>query len=420
MNHKRSKHLLIKVGNQKMWSVDFIDILVLINIFLNIFLPTSHNKEIYGLSRLIFVWGVLLLEILVLMTKNPVHRIRLACSLIGLNAYMIIATFFAKEMYPDARVSLARIVPIISLLTLCSIRIQNYPRIEFLETILNFVSIIAIVWNILIILRIPFIIDFTYNNYNQYYASCGYYQLVLGHKPVMSFGVHTYASYFYFLLFILCYSTFRIQSKTIYMFYCYMYALFCLFCVSTTSIVFFIIMVLVLVSDIRRYISVRNIILIMALLVAGMIIFYFNFNELYSRFYQNITSGSHSFSARYSSSSVFYANFDIIRSSLGIGYNIIPSLDLDYSDSGYIVYLTMGNIPLLVILYYNILKFLNDNIKMFKLLVFIAIFGFELGLPGTFNYRFSYFIIFLIMYLGALKNKELQDRHTIESVADNV
>lgn len=406
---KQKKLFAIKVGNQKIWSIYLVDLLVVVNVFFNIFLPTSHNKIIYGVDRLIFVWVILLLEVFILMINNRVQKLRLVSSMIGINAYMIIVTSLAKDSYPDARVSLARIVPIISLLILCSIKIDKYPKIDFLKVVLNIISITAIVWNVLIILRVPQIIDFTYNNYNQYYETCGYYQLVLGHKPVMSFGVHTYASYFYFLLFILCFATYRIQSKTIYLFYCYMYAMFCLFCVSTTSIIFFLIMILVLISDLRRSVSVRAFGLIMAIFAAGLIVIYFNFSDLYSRVYQNFTSGGHSFTARYSSSSVFDVNFDVIRTSLGIGYNIIPSLELSYSDSGYIVYLTMGNIPLLLVLYYNILKFLNENIKLYKALVIIAIMGFELGIPGTFNYRFSYFIIFIVLYLGALRTTQLSD-----------
>ena len=404
---KQKKLFAIKVGNQKIWSIYLIDLLVVVNVFFNIFLPTSKNKVIYGVDRLIFVWIILLLEVFILLINNKVHKLRLVSSIIGINIYMIIVTMLAKDTYPDARVSLARIVPILSLLVLCSIKIESYPKIVFLKGVLNFVSIVAIVWNVLIILRVPQVIDFTYNNYNQYYDACGYYQLVLGHKPVMSFGVHTYASYFYFLLFILCYATYRIQSETLYMFYCYMYALFCLFCVSTTSIIFFLIMILVFVSDFKRFVSVRTFALIMVVFAAGLVIVYFNFSDIYARVYQNITGGGHGFLARYSTSSVFDVNFNVIRSSLGIGYNIIPSLELRYSDSGYIVYLTMGNIPLMIAIYYNVIKFIHDNVRVFKILVMIAVLGFELGLPGTFNYRFSYFIIFVVLYLGALKSTEL-------------
>ena len=404
---KQKKLFAIKVGNQKIWSIYLIDLLVVVNVFFNIFLPTSKNTVIYGVDHLIFVWIILLLEVFILLINNKVHKLRLVSSIIGINIYMIIVTMLAKDTYPDARVSLARIVPILSLLVLCSIKIESYPKIVFLKGVLNFVSIVAIVWNVLIILRVPQVIDFTYNNYNQYYDACGYYQLVLGHKPVMSFGVHTYASYFYFLLFILCYATYRIQSETLYMFYCYMYALFCLFCVSTTSIIFFLIMILVLVSDFKRSVSVRTFALIMVVFAGGLVIVYFNFSDIYARVYQNFTGGGHGFLARYSTSSVFDENFNVIRSSLGIGYNIIPSLELSYSDSGYIVYLTMGNIPLMVAIYYNVIKFINDNVRVFKILVMIAVLGFELGLPGTFNYRFSYFIIFVVLYLGALKSTEL-------------
>lgn len=375
---------------------------ILIAVVVAIFLPTSNEKEIYGVDRLVFVWAILLFVIALIRINNHIDSRQAALSMLGINIYMLLVTIVAGIQFGGARFSLARIAPVIVLIYLFSLRIQNYPSYRFMKLLLNIVSITAIIWNISIMFEVQSVIDFTYNLFNQYYDLNGYYQLVVGHKPVMSFGVHTYAAYYYFLLFLLCFATYKFENKKLYLYYAVIYTIFNLFLVSTTAIIFFVMMAIFLAKEITRGMELKGFFLLMLISILLIVIVAMNFDVLYEKLYTNFTNGNNSFISRYSSDSVFTTNFKLITSSLGIGYNIVDGLDIGYSDSGYMVYMTMGNIPFTVAIYYFLYKFLYANLTIYRKVIMIVVFSFEVALPATFNYRFSYMILFVICYLGAL------------------
>jgi len=92
---------------------------------------------------------------------------------------------------------------------------------------------------------------------------------------------------------------------------------------------------------------------------------------------------------------------------MGIGFCIFDNMKIGYSDSGYIVYLTMGSFPLIIIIYTRLYNFLvrNINVRYIWFILFI-IFSFELALPATYSYRFPFVIVFVIYYLNNLSKCE--------------
>lgn len=375
----------------------------IIGIIICIYLPTSNNAQNYGVNRLVFVWAVLIIVVLLMTWCNSIKTKQLLLTMLGLNAYMLVVTVLANEIFGNARVSLARIAPIISLIFLCSLRIKTYPSLKVMKLLLNVVSITIIIWNVLILLQIQSVLDFSWNYYAQYAPLTVYYQVIIGHKPVMPFGVHTYAPYFYFLLFLLCFASYRKNENRLYLFYALSYTIFCLFCKSTTSTIYFILMLLFFIRQFWKRLTLQKLIFILATVFLFLFIIYSNYGDLYESLYLNFTGGRNSFSSRYSSESVFKTNFEIIASSLGIGYNIIDNLDIGYSDSGYIVYMTMGSLPFAIAIYYLLYNFLKENISYYQKIILLVVFSFEAALPATFAYRFSYMILFVICYLGSLK-----------------
>ncbi len=374
----------------------------ILGIVVAVYLPTSKENVIFGVNRLVLVWVFLIIDVLLIRINNAINYRQLIFSMLCINIYMLFVTMLAQIQFNGARVSLARIAPTIALVFLCSLRIRKYPSIKVLKILLNVVTVTAIVWNFAILFNIKSVIDFTYNNYNQYYDLNAYYQVLTGHKPVMSFGVHSYAAYFYFLLFLLCFATYKIENKKMYLFYSIIYTIFNLFLVSTTAIIFFFAMCVFFVKEMWKHMNLKRLFLVFGAVVFIIVLIVANFDMLYSRLYINFTNGGNSFVSRYSSNSVFNTNFKIIASSIGIGYNIVDSLDIGYSDSGYIVYMTMGSLPFTVAVYYLLYKFLRSNLKLYRNIIMFVIFSFEVALPATFNYRFSYMILFVICYMGAL------------------
>lgn len=374
----------------------------IISVIIAIMLPTSKEKEIYGEIRLIFVWAVIGIMLLIISIYNKINYRRLLVSMILINVYMTMVTILATYIFKDTRLSVARFAPIVFLIYFVSLKIYRYPPLKLMKGLLNIISIITIIWNMGILLQISCIVEFSYNNYNQYYDLCGYYQYVAGHKPVMAFGVYSYAAFFYFLLFVLCFSTYLKENKMLYLFYTCMYMLFTLLLTSTTAIIFFTGMTLVFIYGMTKKNTKKNLVALLVVSIFAILIILYNFKDLYLKLYINMTNGGNSFISRYSKNSVFNTNFEVIKSSLGVGYNIVDSLDICYTDSGYVVYMTMGHLFLPISLYYLIYKFLKENIVIYKKIVIAIVLSFEVAIPATFNYRFILIMVFVICYLGAL------------------
>ena len=133
-------------------------------------------------------------------------------------------------------------------------------------------------------------------------------------------------------------------------------------------------------------------------------IFLFFQSELYFKYSSMIFSESNGFLPRYTEDSVFTENYKILSESiLGIGFNIARNDNLSYTDSGYIVYLTMGNIIFMIGLYYLLFRFLSNNLNAYFIYpVFLTIMLFEFAIPIVLYIKFFYMIIFFVMYLKSL------------------
>ena len=399
MNHTKSN----RIGVLRIDAQFVLGLSNLLCVFICIFMPTSRNTEIFQTSSVIFVWGMLIVAAGLVVIYNPVNTNHMLLAMIFINSYMIIVSLLASFQFSQTRISLARIVPVISLIFILSMRIDIYPRFDFMRFLLHIVSIAAIIWNIAILFGVQTVLDFTYNNYNQYYPLCGYYQVILGHKPVMSFGVYTYAAYFYFMFFICAFATYKLHNKVVYLVYAVAYCVFCLLLGSASSIIFFGVMLVFLVKELGKRVNASRLVLIAFVTIIISIVAIQNYAEIYDKVLYNFTNGNNGFIGRYSSVSSLSENFKVITSSLGIGYNIIGNIDLSYSDSGYVLYLTMGSIPFAISIYYLLYKFMKYNFRIYSKMLMFIVFGFELALPATFNYRFSYMMIFVICYLGSLE-----------------
>lgn len=385
----------------------FMNVICAICLFMFAYLPTSHGTNIY--SHTVLVWAVATIIVVIVGLYNSIFFEQLKFNVISILLYMILVTLLAQLRYDQSRVSLYRIAPIVAITFLTHIKIVKNPTKKFMRALLNFFSISCIIWNFGILFHFQPIIDFTYNNYNQYFPLAVFYSVHEQFKPVMTFGVHTYAAFYYLIFFILSYYTFECENKKIYLIYSICYAIFCLFLVSTTGIIYFLCMITFLIYKEGKKLTVQGWIFIFLVLIVFGYLISENYEYLYTKLFHNMTNGENSFVSRYSDQSVFNENFKIITSSLGIGFNILDGVDLGYSDSGIVVYLTMGSIPLCIYIYRRIFSFIKNNIlKYYAIPLWIAIISFEIALPATFVYRFIFMIIFVICYFRTL-NKE--DNH---------
>ena len=180
-------------------------------------------------------------------------------------------------------------------------------------------------------------------------------------------------------------------------FYCIAAIVFTFMLTSNSSLIYAIIMSIMYLRLIKNKPFFTFGIILLGVLVLS---YYSSFIiENYKMISQSNLNG---FIARYFGENiVFRENIEYLKNYYAVGFNIIDRLN--YSDSGYMLYLTMGNVPLLVMVYYLVYKFFKNNLSnRYSLFIIFIVLSFEVALPATFNYRFFYVAIFTIYYFRSL------------------
>ncbi|XJS11013.1 hypothetical protein ACF3NG_01735 [Aerococcaceae bacterium WGS1372] len=374
--------------------------LIFFSIFMFLLLPTSSNGIIYEEWWVVIVWGMSLITLgmLFMLSKQKNYNIVLLI-LIAIFLYLSFVTFIIINTDVNARVSIARIAPIMVLVLFTNLRINfGFVSFDILRRLLDIVFCIVIFWNILIVIDNSSVIEFTMANYSQYYTNALLYS-VAANKPVMTFGVHTYAAMFYMFFYYLSLQTAKVTEKNRYYFFCVVFVFFTILLRSNTSLIYSIIMIGFFFTT-----SKDNKLFPIILVVLGFISLIANIDSILD-IYKNITSSNlNGFVARYTGEdTVFKNNLSFLSNYLGTGFTIIDGLN--YSDSGYMVYLTMGNIPLVLSVYFLLYRYIINNIpkEQSKFVLFI-LFSFELALPATLNYRFIYLMVFVTIYFQTLES----------------
>jgi hypothetical protein len=129
-------------------------------------------------------------------------------------------------------------------------------------------------------------------------------------------------------------------------------------------------------------------------------------SDLYLKYEEMLFSDTSGIAPRYSGQTVFEDNFNCLYQNIfGIGFNIADNFELRYTDCGYIVYLTMGNLIFVFGVYYLLYVFLRNNLNLQqKRYIFVVIMLFEFALPAIIYIKFYFAIIFVICYLRSLNS----------------
>jgi len=216
------------------------------------FIPTSHNSEIFGIIWTLTVWIIIVIYISYVGLFNRINYNLFIRGLVFIIIYVGSITIFTLIRNNDARLSIYRIAPVLSLIYLTSFKINDYKISQrYMRRLLDIFFIAMLIWNILILLGSDFIKEFTINNYSQYYEKALEYTFYYK-KTVMSFGVHTWASYFYIIMFYLSYVTAIRTGLMRFYIYCGFTVFFTVFLTSNSSLVYGIIMTIMLLWLLRK------------------------------------------------------------------------------------------------------------------------------------------------------------------------
>lgn len=386
--------------------------LLMISVLFQVFLmPSSLDSRMPHLYFTVFQWLLLFIHI-ILATRIYGSNSKILKLSYTILIYLFLATIVILFDY-HFRFSLSRFIPVLMGLIVLSLRKKDNTRDEissqFKFNIVTIISVIVIIVGILTILKNNCIITILYKYYTQFYEGAVGGALKRG-KPVFTFGVHNVASYFYTVLFLLNFKLYSGKKHIMTFIILVIIQILNVKLSSNQSLVYSVFMGVIFIHTIFKQLNKRHYKILLLSLLIYSIVFLIPYNEIF----EALLSPVNGVIPRYfSSETIFVENFKIIaKYPLGIGFTIADaSVPLYYADSGYVVLLTMGGIPLVLGFYYIFVKFCRENFEgFFSLLYLSALFLFELSMPSLIYYKAIYLHILVFLLFADNKNTSSENK----------
>ena len=358
-----------------------------------IFFPSSSNGIIFSSSKVVVYYSFILFLLLILFFFSTFDNINLIIS--GLILLLLSVSTILSIIILNSDFSIARLAIVMFSLLIFNTKFYNSKNIHHLRYLFHFITIFIIFFNLYFLIFDREISQFLIDNYSQFNYYTVASQLLEG-KPVFTFGVHTFASFFYFLLFYFWYINIKFFKEIfLYYFYIFFLLLFMILLRSYSSILMLSISLILLVLSIFKKTVVSNIVKISIFsspIIIIFIIIFFN-----SQIQDLLFNESHGIFPRYFGD-LFFINFEMIkRTILGLGFTIARDYPVVYTDSGPIVYITMGNFFFPILFYLVYFRFLKINLKKHHHILFFSTLLFELAIP-LLIYLKGVLIILTIVY----------------------
>lgn len=377
------------------------DNLLPIVLVIGIFFPTSQG----GIISPSLMWlkvAIFLTTALYLIVKNGKINVIFLTSLFLMVAILLISTFFTSLTgYAFGTFGFYISYFLMFCLSLRNIAVTN-KTLKFFSVI----NVLIVAIGILTVMDFKFIDDFILKYYTSHKPHL-VPQMLFANKPVITFGSHSIASLFIFLLFFTCFrlsvATKR-KSYTIF-FVAYLFLLYSM--KSNSGYLYLMIGVAYLLVYAVTHLKPK--LLIISTLIFGIFIGVFSsqitsfLTEAITSFRQSLMSQQNGILGRFGDSGVLQVNIDYIKQNLfrpiGFGYDTL----LTYTDSGFIEYVLRGSIFFAILIYLSLFLFLRKNIKskLSALVVFSAIMMFDVtAYPIYKESTIFYLLPFMIVILN--------------------
>ena len=365
-----------------------------------LFFPSSLGGTIsLQLSRAAMVLNALILAWL-LARSGPIDRTQMGLSL-GQLLWMSAITLVSSQ----ADFSAGALFIFIGLAILVAIKLDRIaaPGPWLLWGINTFVLIVGVGLS----LNVPAANEFVKTYYTAFYQDLMVSMLDWHHKPVLTFATHSTAGFFYYLFFWLNFRTFRTTRSLLSLAWTVVVLAIGCNVRSTTSTVLMAVAAVQLVIDLikRMPIRVRWPALVLAMPVGAILAITIvppRLAALVQFVEGNQTTGLRS---RYSTTGMLGGNLRYLNESpfSPIGFTYGPE-DLFYGDSGFVLVMVRGSLPLLILVYLAYGRFLYRNLRTRgdAHCLFLVTCAFEVGYVPLQLFRFTSFLPFMIVYLNNL------------------
>ena len=274
---------------------------------------------------------------------------------------------------------------------------------------------------VLVLFQVPAVTQF----FRDYYAY-GYEGLVPEMleegKPVLTFGSHSLAGFFFYLLFYVTLQTFIAKRRKLHLIFAFGYLALLIPMYSFTSLIFAGMAVVQLALCLKARKTVIVGLIAIALFMATVVVA----PRLISDFKENMIEVSqreeNGLLGRYSEFGGLAANFEFIASHpfrpIGLGF----SWRLWYSDSGPTGYFLKGSFPLLVAVYAGVFMFFRTNLRSRReaLFLYLVFLSFEVGFSNFQYSRTQFFLPFLMVYLNSLERTTSMPSRAFLALSDRL
>jgi hypothetical protein len=248
--------------------------------------------------------------------------------------------------------------------------------------------------------------------YNAFYAELLTNMVVLNDKPVLTFATHSMAGFMIYLLFHMNWVTFERQGRRLFLAFAIGHIALLVWLASTTGTVYAALAVVQVAWSVgRRHVRIAVPAVGLAAAVAiGVLLLE---GTLWARVVDEVRTAIlgdrvRGLVSRYAVDGLLAGNVAFLTQHplepVGFGF----SERLYYGDSGYIVNMLRGSVPLVVLMYLGLWGFLRGNLRSTRTAnwIYIVILAFELGFTPLQYFRFVGFAPFMIAYFNSLEPSE--------------
>lgn len=370
---------------------------------LGFYFPSSSGETIS--VGLYLADGLALAALLtaLLLRRGGVLSVFAVINAVAVNVILLACTLFS----PLTEFAYGGYVPILLCSMLLCVSVREIGLTATARRLFDICNAMNIALAVSLLLEVPLVTRFFLANY-----ACGYddllpYMISEG-KPVIMFGSHSLAGFFFYLLFYLTFQTFARLGSKLNLVYalCYLFLLASLF--SFTSVIFSLLALTQLLVHFQWHKSVLAGLIATGLLLTCAVVVLPRlevFDDLKASVLEVTHREDNGLLGRYSSSGGLMGNLEYISDHpfRPIGLGLSPQLW--YADSGPVEYMLKGSVPLLLAVYTGAFLFFYKNLKSKRqaIFLFVAFLSFEFGYSNLQYIRTQCFLPFALVYLNGLE-----------------
>jgi hypothetical protein len=380
----------------------FATVVMALLLVVGLYFPSSVGEVISVRLYLMNGLGLLALLGILLLRRRGVVSVPAVANAAAVIVILLVSTLFS----PLTEFAYGGMIPILLFSLLACVSVREIGLTATVRTLFDVCNGINIALAVMLLLRVPAVTDFFLAHYAMGYDELLPYMLAEG-KPVLMFGSHSIAGFFFYLLFYATFQTFVALKSRLNLVYavCYLGLLTSL--MSFTAVVCAAVATLQIVLHFQWHKSFLAGLTASALLLGAVVLVLPRidaFEGLKQDLIEVTQRQDNGLLGRYSSSGGLMGNLDYIAEHpfrpIGLGL----SRQLWYADSGPVEYVLKGSYPLLIAVYAGAFMFLYKNLRNPRraIFLFLVFLGFEVGYSNLQYIRTQFFLPFLLVYLNGL------------------